>query len=540
MRQRTLHCNSLHRPSSGVSLSQGRVSRYGYQTVALKNGDSKDGEVLRTISKSAVYEELRKASTKGDFERVQRIVQILVEERCEAPNSRIYTALILANTSPTRGTAAGLDELLEEMAREGIMPDSATYHAVLKVLAIHPDYVLRNEILDELRSRWFTLSTDGWHDVVAGCIRDRQIEVALGKLDQMHRMGVSVHSWLHDLFVYTFCDTGDFDEVLRIMHYRVGSDELDLSATLWYYMLDTASRAYHYETTLWVWRKRVEPGYLNPSSGICINVLNTAARHGDFRLASDVFRILGNRTNALQAYHYEALFESYLAADNLRPSLSVLTLMAASNVAPTEATTRPLYLYLRASAELPTQALKMLRGLREAGKLVPTVAINAIIEAFIHQNDLTSAVEAYKTLHTVCLSGPTTATFNAIFRGCSKAGRKDLAMFMASEMLALKVQPDALSYDRLILVCIDGTGVNDLDDGWRYFVEMKGKGWWPRKGTLIAMARRCCERGDERVWELVEEMDGMGMDVMGLQRWVAENWKRNRRGYKPGRANSNH
>ncbi|MCJ1393909.1 hypothetical protein MMC18_006785 [Xylographa bjoerkii] len=539
VRRRTLHGASFRRPYTNVPLLQGRLSRYGYQTAASRNDDNKDGEVLRTISKSAVYEELRKASAKGDFERVQRIVRTLVEERGESPNSRIYTALILANTSPYHGTAAGLVELLEEIAREGIVPDSATYHAVLKVLAIHPDYVLRNEILDELQSRWFTLNTDGWHDVVAGCIRDRQIEVALNKLDQMHRSGVPIHSWLHDLFVYTFCDTGDFDEVLRIMQYRVDSDELNVSATLWYYILDAASRAYHYETTLWAWRKRVETGYLNPHSGICINVLNTAARHGDFRLASDVFRILGNRTNSLQAYHYEALFESYLAADNLRPALSLLVLMAASNVTPTEATTRPLYLYLRTSAELPAQALKMLRDLRKASKPVPTVAINAIIEAFIHQNDLTSATETYKILHTICLSGPTTATFNAIFRGCSKAGRKDLAMFMASEMLALKLQPDALTYDRLILVCISGTGLYDLDDGWRYFEEMKGKGWWPRRGTLVAMARRYCERGDERVWGVLEEMEGKGMDIVGVQRWVGQNWKGKEEAPKWRRTKSN-
>ena len=122
--RRTLHC---------AALRQRGTSRHGYKTATTNDGDNKDGEVLSTISKSAVYEELRKASTKGNFERVQRIVQILVEVRGEAPNSRIYTALILANTSAHHGTAAGLDELLEEMVGEGFMPDSATYHAALKV-----------------------------------------------------------------------------------------------------------------------------------------------------------------------------------------------------------------------------------------------------------------------------------------------------------------------------------------------------------------------------------------------------------------------
>ena len=136
VKHRTLHCASFHGPHKNVYSCRAQKFYDGYHTATAQNADNKDGEVLRTISKSAVYEELRKASTKGDFERVQRIVRTLVEERGELPNSRIYTALILANTSPYHGTAAGLAELLAEMVGEGIMPDSATYHAVLKVKSI--------------------------------------------------------------------------------------------------------------------------------------------------------------------------------------------------------------------------------------------------------------------------------------------------------------------------------------------------------------------------------------------------------------------
>ncbi|MCJ1410577.1 hypothetical protein MMC19_004663 [Ptychographa xylographoides] len=484
-------------------------------------------EFLRKTSKSAVFEELRKSSIKGDFDRVQFIVRTLIEDRGEIPNAKLYTALILANTSPTKGSAKAVEELLGDMVRDGITPDSATFHAVFKALAIHPDYVLREMALTEFHSRWFTLTADGWHDLAAGYLRDRQIEMALGKLEEMRKEGIRVRPWLYDLFVYNFCDTGDFDEALHIMEYRVDAVELDISATLWYYLLDSASRAYHHEATLYTWRKRVESGYLNPPSGICINVLNTAARHGDFRLATDVFRVLGNRTTSLQPYHYEALFEAYLAGDYFRAALTVLTVMASSTTAlPTEATTRPLYLYLRQSPQYPIQAFTTLKNLHKANKTIPTVAINAIIEAHVAHSDLTAAITVYKSLHTLSSTGPTTATFNAIFRGCSKARRKDLAMFMAAEMLALKVDPDALTYDRLVLVCIEGGTEVDLDDAWRYFGEMKDRGWWPRRGTLVAMAKKGCERGDERIWELVEEMEGRGMDVAGVQRWVGENWRK--------------
>jgi hypothetical protein len=57
-------------------------------------------------------------------------------------------------------------------------------------------------------------------------------------------------------------------------------------------------------------------------------VLDTAARHGNFRLASDVFRVLAFRNTPLQACHYEALHESYLNAGDLASAVAVLQLMA--------------------------------------------------------------------------------------------------------------------------------------------------------------------------------------------------------------------
>ena len=105
-------------------------------------------------------------------------------------------------------------------------------------------------------------------------------------------------------------------------------------------------------------------------------------------------------------------------------------------------------------------------------------------------------------------------------------------MFLAAEMLALKVQPDALTYDRLILTCVDGRRSEDFEDAWRYLEEMKGRGWWMRRGTCVAVVRRCCEWGDERVWKLVEEMEERGMEVTGVLRWVGLNWRGNSGGRK--------
>lgn len=358
-------------------------------------------------------------------------------------------------------------------------------------------------------------------------IRDRQLELALDVVELLQEEGTRIHPWLYDLIVYNLCDAEEFDEVLKIMRHRTTNGELLISATLWFYFLDTASRALHHEATLYVWHKRVETSYLNPPSGTCINILNTAARHGDFRLATDVFRILGNRSQTLHLYHYESLLESYLASSDLKAALTLLTVMTSSGVPPTDASTRPIFLHLRQSPSLPANAHSILRHLSDTDRPIPAPAINVIIESHIHHHDLASAIETYKTLHELCPAGPTTATFNALFRGCAKAVRKDLAMFLAAEMLALNVPPDALTYDRLMLVCLNANEEEEegFVDAWRYFEEMRGVGWWPRAGTMVALAKRCCERGDERVWRLVGEVEGQGLTVRKMETLVKDHWR---------------
>lgn len=108
-------------------------------------------------------------------------------------------------------------------------------------------------------------------------------------------------------------------------------------------------------------------------------------------------------------------------------------------------------------------------------------------------------------------------------------------MFLASEMVSLKVVPDALTYDRLILVCIKCD--EDLDDAWQYLAEMRGHGYMMRAGTAIYLARRACELRDRRLWELERGKGGQisGQKMRALMQeagWVEDELGG---GYRDGR-----
>lgn len=519
-----------------------QAQRYAHQKPFLVGQYVREQARIRDLDIPSAYQELRRLGLKGDYAHIRDTVKILVKERGQKPNLRLYDALLLANTDNQYGSAGEVARILDEIAVEGLTPDSATYHAALRVrdpvrgvgydlayttqaLAVHPDYLLRQRILEELRQRWFPLTKEGWHDVVAGLIREQQLELALDTLDQMREEGAKVDSWLYDLIIYTLCSAEEFDLAVDLMQHRISSGELYISATLWYYLLDTASRALHHRGTLLAYRGRVENSYLNPSTGICINILSTAARHGDIYLATSTLRILGRRSgNPIQLHHYEALLETYMTAKDIRTSLTLLTIMAAAGHPPTEASTRPIFTYLTQSPSLPATAVSILKELHEQGRQIPIPAVNVIMEGYIVHRDLASALSIYKSLYQFGdFLNPDIATFNLLFRGCSQAARKDLAMFLASEMVALKVAPDRLTYDRLTLVCLNSE--DSIDDAWRYFEEMRGLGWWPRNGTAVTLARRACERGDQRVWRLVDDQGGRGISKWRVERLIADYWK---------------
>jgi hypothetical protein len=256
-------------------------------------------------------------------------------------------------------------------------------------------------------------------------------------------------------------------------------------------------------------------------------MLNIAARHGDAQLAHDIFIFLEQQPgNTFHHAHYELLISAYVAS-NLTSALTILSVMQSVNVIPNESTMRPIYEYITKSDELPTAAFTALRDLHTSGQPIPVAALNCLIEAALHFRDLTLALDLYKSVHELCVTGkPNIETFNTLLRGCRECGdRKDIALVLAGEMLALKIQPDALTYDRMVLICIRQK--DDYEDGMRYLEEMKAQKKKARYGTLLVVVRRLTIEADERVHDVLDEMDGGSTEIgtmVRLRKWVHDNW----------------
>lgn len=513
----------------------------------------------------SLYGQLRILAIDGKEKQCREIAEVLVGERGEKPNLQIYNALILSNISHTEGTAWRLAQILDDIKEDKLQPDVQTCHAALKVLSVHPDHLLRNDILEYMNLRWLQLSDDGAHDIVAGLLKEGQFEQALGRLDTMKRDGTRIHAWLLDMTVYTLCEANEITEAHRIMRQRVDAGELNLSRSLWYFFLDRASEARHHPGTALVWSTQVKQKYINPSSGVCLNVLSTASQAADAVMATEVFTHLSKRSTAFQPIHYTLLMSAYLSSDppDLERAITVLTIMAVEKLEPTVEDTRPLYLFLRDKPALVREALNALRELHSRERKIPIAVLNLLIECYVEQGNLSEALKIYKQIHTfVPISEgaqktfANIETFNLLLKGCRVVDPPDAerASFLVSELLALKIKPTPMTYDRLILVFTQAgmqeisqskgaaevksqasarsRGIELIDWAFRHFADMQALKWMPRFGTIERLSLELARLGDSRCWDVLQagedhESRALTWDKKGhwARRNVEEAWE---------------
>ncbi|KAF2201280.1 hypothetical protein GQ43DRAFT_394612 [Delitschia confertaspora ATCC 74209] len=492
---------------------------------AFNGSQSKNIEAsLVHLSTPELYERLRAEAASGRHRDVMKIVKILLKDREQEPSLQMYSAILHSYVSAEDGTAGMIRKTLEEMRQEGIELDSRACHNILEALAVHPDYLLRTEILEYMKERWFTLTDTGHNHIVAGLLRDRCFEQALEKMDTMTQDGIPVAPWVYDVAMYLLLDNREVEEAYQLARVRQNSKSKTMSYALWMHLLDCASKLHHPEAVNFVWNSQVVPSYLRPPTGTCLHILNMAGRSGDVRLATEVFRVLIERGTAFSHAHYEMLLEAYLNAGDLKAALSVLLIMQETGLKVTEGAVLPLYNYLIKDPARPMEAFLELQSLEHSDRQVPTAAVNSCIQALIRFSRLEDAIEIYKVLHTVSRAGPNTATFNILFQGCHRDGREELAIFLVKEMLALRVEPDAMSYDRLILI---SCSVGKVEDAMLYYGEMKDLGFMPRRGTLDLLIKKGVEARHPMTATLLDDMKESGYQLSKEMQRLIEGLEQN-------------
>ena len=375
-----------------------------------------------------------KATDQAIHFKLKEFTKHLMAERGEKPSIRLYEYLVHANMSKD-GSGEVFETILKAIDQFEMEPTQSFCQAALRLLAIHPNYILRNSILGHMDAVGIELGDDGKGSVALGLLRDGQYEMAVDYIEGLLENGsTEVAPWVLDIFLYVLARRGFLDETFGLLQKRLqylyskspagaaaaaseevntGEKEVEIDEeilaniplTLWYFLLDECSRNLHHAGTKFIWSQLVATrGIINPPDGVLANILNTAARAADSQLGTEAIQYLTSRQAKLDAHHYDAFVDCLAYAGELEAALEGLCIRSAAGVPTDKTSTRSIYSLLvhgsrlqaesgietpeMRSAEEDRAAMKAAaKVLLELGKTkgyaIPAAAMNVLLEAAV-------------------------------------------------------------------------------------------------------------------------------------------------------------
>jgi pentatricopeptide repeat protein len=379
------------------------------------------------------------------------------------------------------------------------------------VAAVHPDYVLRQEVLRKLRDQWLPLSPEGWHYVVAGQIREHQFELALDNIANMERKDIPIEEWLHSLLIYYLCEFQEMDQVLQLMRSRLSQGHT-MTNEFWTHVLNAATVARHHDLIHFIWSRVVESGEFQPAPRLYAQVLVSTRDGGE--LTTSVLRLIAHNNITFQDEDYVHWCEAVLAANNLGSALRVLCEMQQAGFAVPRSSTKPILAHCLEKKFRPRDVWKILRGIKYAGFVIPLACARVVIElcektAADDPFQVDDGISFYKELHMICPERPDTDIYNALISMCRVAQNTDSAMFVVQEMSAFGVLPDATTFEHLVLMCLD---YENFESSYFYSEDMHEQGFAFSQEARIEIRNRCAGSSDEYAVKL-KNLSGVSEDL---------------------------
>ncbi|KAL5340716.1 hypothetical protein BJX70DRAFT_360189 [Aspergillus crustosus] len=424
-----------------------------------------------------------------------QLLLLLIRDHKIHPTAQHYRWLIQCNVDSSHGSPNLVRRLLEELQDTGILADSATLHAALQVAAVHPDYILRHDLLRTMRDQWLPLSPEGWHSVVAGQIREHQFELALDSIATMGRKDIPVQEWLHSLLIYYLCEFQELDQVLELIKSRLSEGHI-MTDVFWTHVLEAAASRGHYELTSYIWKRVVEPGIYEPDPQFYAQVMGMTRHEGE--LTTSVLRSIAQNNIKLEPEHYLKWCEARAANRDLAQALIALCEMQKAGFVVPRSIIKPIMVICREDSSRPREVLHLLKGLKFSGHVIPLACARLIIELFEMAAagdpfEVDDGIAFYKQLHLLCPERPDTDIYNALLSMCRAAQNTDSAMFIIEEMSAFGILPDATTFEHLVLMCLDH---QNFESSYSYSQDMHEQGFEFSQEARIQI-RNCCTGSDD-------------------------------------------
>lgn len=387
-----------------------------------------------------------------------------------------------------------------------------------------------------MKERWIEVSTLGHQYIAIGLLRDEQYELALEKLEDMVRHNEPIEPWVFDIFIYVFGKLEYVDEALRIARHRQDKG-YEVPVNVWCFLLDLSSKNQNHDATTYIWARTVPQGILNPSDGICLNILNMAASYGNADLATQVLQFLAERGTKLGAAHYEAVADAYCVQGNIDRAIEALCIMHAAGVEVKNASMGSLSQTLRRNPSLVDSAILALTNVRKKHP-ISVVVFNAILNQLARSADdnatsiaqtpeeaYAKAIDLFRRIREFVVEGPNWETFRILLWGCTDP---HMAQFLAKEMTWFGIRQNPILMELMfqVQVIYDGPSYRAK----RYFYKLaphyridqtkvakaediiKSRKWQRFFDLSIKLVKRLISERDPEAWHILAYCQSNGLE----------------------------
>ncbi|KEP50095.1 Ppr10 protein [Rhizoctonia solani 123E] len=243
-----------------------------------------------------------------------------------------------------------------------------------------------------------------------------------------------------------------------------------------------------------------------PTEPLCVEILNTAARHGLPDLAQSVLSHLQEKSEPIHEHHLAAFIGSYAAAGQLREAYLALDLFQDHRVKILPESASAIVEAIDKSTSTLDNAWDVLSHLPRP---VNIEAVNSTLQAAVNLEDMQRAIGIYKELPDLEVS-PVAETYDILLAGCLSISHAALGERLFQDMRTRGIKPTLQTYSRLVLLSLTQ---ENYESAFSRLEEIKEKKMIPPQRVYEALVRRCVEDSDPRAELALEDMEICGYRV---------------------------
>ncbi|KAG6899969.1 hypothetical protein C0993_004737 [Termitomyces sp. T159_Od127] len=508
------HASSLQEeftPSPHLIASRDRIAGF--------SGDIDAQQALTRTTKARFNLQLTEEAELGHYSNVLEIAAKMKALKIQ-PDVTTYVALINAAAHHRMWLDAWA--ILDDMIAVGIQPNTAVFNLLIKAC-------INKQMM-------FTHLTHIQSQAQNSCTSDYVWQV-LRKMDELK---VTPDSTTFQQIIVRFTSVDNMELAIQFYHamktYQVVPDILTMKAlilnvaqagyprlaldliadfeacslrrldhTFFMPCLIASAEALYLDGVITCWKQIVHVFNLHPGEGVCLGVLNTAARHGHPDLATDALRVLRSLNIDWEEHHFSPLIEAFCHQKQFMEAIRVLDIMRAEGIEPIPETASAL-LEALVSTEAIDTVWDIVDEITKEGGKIDVIVLQVLIDASIKLGDLQRAIGTYKSLAEYGATADV-IIFNSLLRGCVAASHRDLGNLLLDDMKAAQVKPDDKTYETFIVLCLTQ---DDYEDAFFYLEEMKTAGFHPGYDVYAKIIRKCLSTDDFRYKIALKEMEEMG------------------------------